>query len=114
MSEKPKAFEIVEGSTENTQRVVFEDFDGDSFIWSLCSEDGHDDNGRAPKRAPDVDFHDENGRAPKRASEILCDNHDDDGRAPKRASGILCDNKLNRSIHPTTKDTLRSGFSCHC
>ena len=88
MSEKSKTFEIVERSTEHTQRVVFEDFDGDEFICSLCTEDGHDDNGRAPKRASDVDFHDENGRAPKRASEILCGNHDDDGRAAKRASGI--------------------------
>ena len=87
MSEKSKTFGIVERSTEHTQRVVFEDVDGDEFICSLCTEDLHDDSGRAPTRASDKDF------------------HDGSGRAPKRASDILCDNKLNPSIHSTSKDT---------
>ena len=63
--------EIGERSTEHTHRVVFafEDFDGEEFICSPCTEYSHDDNGRAPKRASDIYFHDEDGRAPKRASE---------------------------------------------
>ena len=76
MSEKSKTFEIVERSTEHTQRVVPEDFDDDEFICSLCTPY----------------FHEDIGRAPKRASDILCD---DIGRAPKRASDILCDTELS-------------------
>ena len=53
MSEKSKTFETVERSTEHTERVVVDDFDGEEFICSLCTEDGHDDNGRALKRASD-------------------------------------------------------------
>jgi hypothetical protein len=89
MSEKSKTFEIIERSTEHTQRVVFEDFDGDEFMCSMCNEDDHD----------------ESGRAPTRASEILCDSHDHEGRAPKRAPNILRIDKLNPSIHPTIKAT---------
>ena len=70
MSEKSKTFEMVERITEHTQRLIFEDFDGDEFICSLCTEDVHDDSGRAPTQASDKDGHDDSGRAPKRASDI--------------------------------------------
>ena len=90
-SAPPTPVEIGERSTEHTHRVVFafEDFDGEEFICSPCTEY----------------VHDKDGRAPKRASEILCDNQDDDGRAPKRASDICCKNELNSPIHPTIKNT---------
>ena len=43
MSEKSQTFQIVEQSTEHTQRVVFEDFDVDEFFCSPCT-DFHEDN----------------------------------------------------------------------
>ena len=44
MSEKSNTFEIGERSTEHTHRVAFafEDFDGEEFICSPCTEYVHD------------------------------------------------------------------------
>ena len=52
-----------------SEKIQEPDVDDDEFICSMCTQDFHEDIGRAPKRASNI-LCDEVGRAPMRASDI--------------------------------------------